>query len=131
VIVINTSALMAILLREPEAHECSKVLARNDPLLISAVTLAEALIVSERRGVGMEMSQLIEGLELEIDSVSPASARRVAQAYANWGKGQHPAGLNFGDCFTYELAKRHDFPLLCVGRDFVRTDVSTLPDDSA
>ncbi|MYF11972.1 MAG: type II toxin-antitoxin system VapC family toxin [Gammaproteobacteria bacterium] len=130
-IVIDTSALMAILLREPEALECSRVLGRSGPLLISAATVAEALIVSERRGVGMEMSQLIEGLELEVDSVSPASARGVAQAYAKWGKGQHPAGLNFGDCFSYELAKRHEFPLLCVGRDFVRTDLSTLPQESA
>ena len=129
--VIDTSALMAILLHEPEALECSKVLARNVPLLISAATVAEALIVSERRGVGMEMSQLIEGLELEIDSVSPVVARRVAQAYAKWGKGQHVAGLNFGDCFSYELAKRHECPLLCVGRDFLHTDLSTLPHEPA
>ena len=122
---------MAILLREPEALDCSKVLSRSVPLLISAATLAEALIVSERRGVGMEMSQLIEGLELEVDSVSPDVARRVAQAYAKWGKGQHPAGLNFGDCFSYELAKRHEFPLLCVGSDFSRTDLSTLPHEFA
>ena len=121
---------MAILLHEPEALECSKVLARDVPLLISAATVAEALIVSERRGVGTEMSQLIEGLQLEVDSVSPAAARRVAQAYSEWGKGQHPAALNFGDCFSYELAKRHQFPLLCVGRDFLRTDISTLPQDS-
>ena len=130
-IVIDTSALMAILLREPEAPDCSKVVARDVPLLISAATVAEALIVSERRGVGVEMSQLIEGLELEIDSVSPDVARRVAQAYDKWGKGQHAAALNFGDCFSYELAKRHEFPLLCVGRDFSRTDLSTLPHESA
>ena len=129
-IVIDTSALMAILLREPEALECSEALARDVPLLISAATVAEALIVSARRGVGREMSELIEGLEFEIDSVSPDVARRVAQAYDKWGKGQHAAALNFGDCFSYELAKRHDFPLLCVGRDFLRTDISTLPQKS-
>lgn len=130
-IVVDTSALMAILLHEPEALECRKVLASNEPLLISAATLAEALIVSERRGVGMEMSELIEGLQLEIDSVSQAAARRVANAYAEWGKGNHAARLNFGDCFSYELAKRHEFPLLCAGRDFSRTDLSTLPHEPA
>ncbi len=129
-IVVDTSALMTILLHEPEALECRKVLASNEPLLISAATLAEALIVSERRGVGMEMSELIEGLQLEIDSVSQAAARRVANAYAEWGKGNHAARLNFGDCFSYELAKRHEFPLLCVGSDFSRTDLSTLPQES-
>ena len=122
---------MAILLHEPEALECRKVLASNEPLLISAATLAEALIVSERRGVGMEMSELIEGLQLEIDSVSQAAARRVANAHAEWGKGRHAAKLNFGDCFSYELAKRHEFPLLCVGSDFSRTDLSTLPHEPA
>lgn len=130
-IVIDTSALMAILLREPEALECGKVLAGNVPLLISAATVAEALIVSRRRGVGMEMTQLIGGLELEIDSVSPVAARGVAQAYDKWGKGRNVAGLNFGDCFSYELAKRHGFPLLCVGNDFSRTDLSTLPNGLA
>jgi len=55
--------------------------------------------------------------------VTPASARRIAQAYENWGKGAHPAALNFGDCFAYELAREHDCRLLYVGDDFSRTDI--------
>jgi ribonuclease VapC len=69
------------------------------------------------------MERLLEGLGLEIVSVTPASARRIAQAYENWGKGVHPAALNFGDCFAYEVAKEHECPLLYVGGDFARTDI--------
>lgn len=86
-IVVDTSALMTILLHEPEALECRKVLASNEPLLISAATLAEALIVSERRGVGMEMSELIEGLQLEIDSVSHRGTQS-SQRIRRMGQGQ-------------------------------------------
>jgi hypothetical protein len=56
-------------------------------------------------------------------TTSPAAARRVAAAYARWGKGNHRAALNVGDCFAYEVAKHHACPLLYVGRDFARTDV--------
>jgi ribonuclease VapC len=55
--------------------------------------------------------------------VTPASARRIASAYERWGKGIAAAGLNFGDCFAYEVAKEHDCPLLYIGDDFARTDV--------
>jgi len=123
-IAVDTSALMAILQGEPEAAACTDALAANDRLLISAVTVAEALIVAERRGLGEGMAELVDGLEFEIISVSPAVARRVADCYAQWGKGVHPASLNFGDCFAYEIAKTHDCPLLHVGTDFVRTDVA-------
>ena len=73
---------------------------------------------------------MIDGLGLEIDSLSPTAARRAADACSAWGRGQHPAGLNFGDCFPYDLAKRHECPLLCVGKDYTLTDLSTLPGES-
>ena len=123
-IAVDTSALMAILLDAPEAAACVEAFATNERIVISAATVAEALIVAERRGLGAEMTGLIDGLELEIASVSPAVARRVADTYARWGKGAHPAGLNFGDCFAYEVAKTRDCPLLYVGADFTRTDVT-------
>ena len=107
-IAVDTSALMAILLDEPEAAACAEAFATNDRIVISAATVAEALIVAERRGLGAEMAGLVDGLDLEIASVSPAVARRVADACARWGKGVHPAGLNFGDCFAYEVARRAD-----------------------
>jgi ribonuclease VapC len=122
-IAVDTSALMAILLNEPDADACIAVLEAENDLVISAGTVAEALIVAARRDVGEEMERLLEGLGLEIVSVTPASARRIAQAYENWGKGVHPAALNFGDCFAYEVAKEHECPLLYVGGDFARTDI--------
>jgi ribonuclease VapC len=83
--------------------------------------------MAERRNLGAEMEQLIDGLGFEVVSVTPASARRIAEAYARWGKGVHPAALNPGDCFAYEVAKEHGCRLLCVGEDFARTDVACAP----
>lgn len=122
-IVVDTSALMAIVLNEPEADACAAALETEDGLLISAGTVAEALIVAARRNVGEEMERLIEGLGFEVASVTMASARRIAQVYEQWGKGLHPASLNFGDCFAYEVAKEYACRLLYVGEDFQKTDV--------
>lgn len=124
-IAVDTSALMAIVLNEPVADACAAALEAEDHLLISAGTLAEALIVAGRRNVGEEVAQLIDGLGFEIVSVTPASARRIAEAYEKWGKGVHPAALNFGDCLSYEVAKEHACPLLYVGRDFFQTDIES------
>jgi len=123
VIAVDTSALMAIVLDEEQAAACIAAIEAEDDLVISAGTVAEALIVSARRNVQEEIASLIDGLGFEIVSVTPAAARRVAQAYADWGKGVHPAGLNFGDCFAYDVAKQHDCPLLFVGDDFAKTDI--------
>ena len=125
-IAVDTSALMAILLDETEARACAAALEAEDEILISAGTAAEALIVAARRDLGDEMERLIDGLGLEIVSVTPASARRVAQAYGRWGKGVHPARLNFGDCFAYEVAKEHGCRLLFVGDDFSQTDIASV-----
>lgn len=122
-IAVDTSALMAIILNDRQAAECIAALEAEGDLLISAGTVAEALIVAARRNVGEEMARLIDGLGLAIVSVTPASARRIAQAYEKWGKGVHPAALNFGDCFAYEVAKEHGCHLLYVGADFAQTDV--------
>jgi ribonuclease VapC len=93
--------------------------------MISAGTVAEALIVADRRNVAEEMTRLIDGLGFEIVSVTPASARRIAAAYAQWGRGAHPAGLNFGDCISYVVAKEHSCPLLFIGDDFSKTDLES------
>lgn len=121
-IAVDTSALMAVLLDEPTAGGCTEILA-NERCTVSAATLAEALIVADRRGLRSEMTDLIDGLDLKVVSVSAATARRVADAYARWGKGVHPSALNFGDCFAYDLARTNDCPLLYVGLDFGRTDI--------
>jgi len=122
-IAVDTSALMAIVLDEEQAAACIAAIGAEDDLVISAGTVAEALIVSARRNVQEEIASLIDGLGFEIVSVTPAAARRIAQAYANWGRGIHAAGLNFGDCFAYDVAKQHDCPLLFVGDDFAKTDI--------
>jgi ribonuclease VapC len=122
-IAVDTSALMAIVLGEPEAGGCMTALEGEDDLLISAGTVAEALVVAARRNVKEEMERLIDGLGFEIVPVRSTSARRVAQAYESWGRGVHAAGLNFGDCFAYEVAKERGCRLLFVGEDFGQTDV--------
>jgi ribonuclease VapC len=122
-IAVDTSALMAIALGEKEADACIKILETETEVMISAGTVAEALIVAARRNIGEEVSRMIDGLGFQIVSVTPASARRIAAAYERWGRGAHPAGLNFGDCFSYEVAKEHSCPLLYVGDDFSITDL--------
>jgi len=122
-IAVDTSALMAILQDEPQAQACMAALEQAGRLLMSAGTVAEALIVSERRGVGLEMEELIGGLGVEIVPVTSESAYMAADAYRRWGKGIHPAGLNYGDCFAYALAIERDCSLLYVGVDFRQTDV--------
>lgn len=115
---------MAIVLNESEADRCEQVLIREPDLTISAVTLSEALIVAGRRDHGDAMAELLGGLALNVVPASEAVARRVGVAYVRWGKGNHPARLNWGDCFSYVTARDHDCPLLYVGDDFVKTDLT-------
>jgi ribonuclease VapC len=122
-IAVDTSALMAIVLGESQSDACIAALEAETELLISAGTVAEALIVAARRNVLAETASLIDGLGFEVVTITLASARRIAEAYRRWGKGVHPAGLNLGDCFSYEVAKAHSCPLLFIGDDFSNTDV--------
>ncbi|HEX5279359.1 MAG TPA: type II toxin-antitoxin system VapC family toxin [Micropepsaceae bacterium] len=122
-IVVDTSALMTIVLDEADAAPCIAVLEREHEVLVSAGTVAEAMIVAAARKVAAEMQAVISSLGFEVVPVTAASAARIAQAYVQWGRGMNSAGLNFGDCFAYELAKEHDCPLLFVGDDFSRTDI--------
>ena len=125
-IAADTSALMAVLLDEEQTAACAEALTSNERIVMSAATVAEALIVAERRGLGAEMAALIDGLTLDVETVTLAVARRVAETYARWGKGIDPAGLNFGDYFAYDVAKTRDCPLLYVGADFARTDIRSV-----
>ena len=125
-IVVDTSALMAIVLGEPESDACIAALEAEADVLISAGTLAEALIVSGRRDVADQVDKLVTGLAFTVAPVTESMARQVSDAYATWGKGVHPAGLNLGDCFAYALAKASDCPLLFIGDDFARTDLKAV-----
>jgi len=122
---VDTSALVAIALKEPQAQACMEALVRADTLLISAGTLAELLIIAACRNFAHEVRKLILDLNFEVIPVTEASAQRAAQAYQQWGKGRHPAKLNYGDCFAYEMAVSQGCPLLYVGQDFAQTDVQS------
>jgi ribonuclease VapC len=126
VIAVDTSALMAIVGREAQADACMAALEAEREVLISAGTVAKALIVASRRKVGSEMRQLIEDVGLNVMPITETVARRVAAAYDRWGRGVHPAALNFGDCFSYEVAKENACPLLFVGDDFAKTDLDSV-----
>lgn len=122
-IAVDTSALMAILRKELLGEACEAALTINGPLLMSAATLTECLIVGRRKRTLPGMTILLERLNLQILDVTPEFARAAADAYALWGKGFHPAELNYGDCFSYVAARSHGCPLLYVGDDFARTDI--------
>ena len=122
-IVVDTSALMAILNGEPKADACMAALEHAAALAISAATMSEALIVATGRGILPKMEALFEQMDFEIVPVDVATARQMGKIYGTWGKGIHPAGLNFGDCFAYALARERNCPLLFVGDDFSRTDI--------
>lgn len=107
------------------AAKCAAALAQQDEVTISAGTLTEALIVAQRRNLTEEVMLLLDSIGAEIAAVDADSALRAAAAHLKWGKGVHPAGLNFGDCFAYELAMDRDCPLLYVGNDFGKTDVKS------
>ncbi|MFL9828450.1 type II toxin-antitoxin system VapC family toxin [Rhodoplanes sp. SY1] len=125
-IVVDTSALLAIVLDEPEADACQAALEAEDEILISAGTVAEALIVGARHGVIEEIERMLDELGIEVVTVTAAAARRIGEAHRTFGKGVHPAGLNFGDCFAYEVAKEHACRLLFIGNDFSKTDVQSV-----
>jgi ribonuclease VapC len=126
VIAVDTSALMSIVLRESQGPDCMAALKSDDHLLISAGTLTEALIVAQPRHCRSDLEELIDALGFEIVPVDGATARRAAAAHARWGRGARTAGLNFGDCFAYDVAKQNRCPLLYVGRDFAKTDVKSV-----
>jgi ribonuclease VapC len=125
-IAVDTSALMAILLDEPMAQASMVALEAEDEVLLSAGTLAELLIVSARRRVGTRMADFLARFDFNVVPVTAATARRVGQAYEQWGRGMHPAALNFGDCFAYAVAKEHACRLLYVGDDFAKTDIEAV-----
>ena len=125
--VVDTSALIAILLLEPEAERFTMAIADARPRLLSAANLLEAGIVIEGRlglEAGGDLDQFVTDVDLEVEPVTVAQVRVARQAYRIYGRGNHPAGLNFGDCFAYALAKTTGLPLLFKGDDFAQTDIT-------
>lgn len=127
--VIDTSALVAILHDESEKLQFLEAIAADQVRLLSAGTYLEAKIVVDRQ-VDPPGGDLLEGLisrfQIQVVPHDAELAQLGAAAYGRYGKGVHPAGLNFGDCFAYALAKQRGEPLLFKGDDFSRTDVATV-----
>jgi ribonuclease VapC len=125
--VIDSSALMAILRREPEEQDFRNAIKLAASRLLSASTRVEVGIVALGRAgeAGLEQLQaLLDTLRVETVPVSADHASLAIDAFRRFGKGRHPAGLNFGDCFSYALAKATGEPLLFKGQDFSQTDIA-------
>ena len=119
--IIDTSAILAILFGEPDAGRYENAIAGVWPRRMSSVALLEAAMVVESRGgarAGAELDALLEKAEIELAPVTPEHAATARRAWRRFGRGNHPAGLNFGDCFAYALAETAGEPLLFKGRDF-------------
>ena len=128
--VIDTSALVAILLDEPERHALNQQIAADEVRLLSAVTLVEtAIVLTSRKGprAQAELDLYLAKAALEIVPVRAEHAAIACDASRMYGKGRHPAGLNFGDVFAYALAKATGEPLLFKGQDFPQTDIPAVP----
>jgi ribonuclease VapC len=124
--VIDTSALMCILLGEPEAEECARAIAADWKRLLSAFNALEAAIVIEAKkgdDGGRELDLLLCRTEIESVPFDGKQLEIARQAWKSYGKGRHPAGLNIGVCCAYALSKVAGEPLLFKGEDFSQTDV--------
>lgn len=124
--VLDTSALIAILSAEPEAAALATAIAAAATRLLSAASLLETAIVIEARygqAGGQKLDELIRTAQIQIEPVTIEQVTAARLAYRAYGKGRHPAGLNYGDCFAYALAKINDEPLLFKGEDFSQTDI--------
>ena len=124
--VVDTSALLAILFDEADADRFTHALSGAERVTMSAASLLEAgIIVDNKLGpkAGRQLDLLVEQAGVTVIPVTEHHVRIARQAYLEYGKGNHRAGLNFGDCFAYALAKASGAPLLFKGNDFSHTDV--------
>ena len=123
----RTSAILAILFGEPDAERFVRAIAAASHRRLSAATLLETTIVLESRSgpaAAHELDAFLRRAQIELEPVTPQQAETARQAWRRFGKGNHPAGLNFGDCFPYALAIATREPLLFKGRDFELTDLT-------
>jgi ribonuclease VapC len=122
--VIDSSALIAIFFNEPERRLFDELIEADPIKLISAAIFLETAMVLERRaGKAPQLDKFIDHAGVEIVSVTREHAELAREAFRRYGKGRHPARLNFGDCFTYALCKASAEPLLQKGEDFKKTDL--------
>jgi ribonuclease VapC len=125
-VVIDTSALLAILLAEPEAEAFTRAIGADGVRQMSAGNVLEAGIIAQARkgdAGGRALDLLMLKLGIEVVAMTPRQAEIGRRAFRQFGKGQSKAGLNYGDCIAYALAKDAGEPLLFKGDDFARTDI--------
>ena len=124
--IIDTSAVLAILFQESDRAEFALKIKHGNPRLMSAATLLEAAMVVEGRGgaaAGADLESFLRSAEIELVPVTLEQTETARVAWRRFGKGNHPARLNFGDCFSYALSKTTGEPLLFKGDDFAQTDI--------
>ncbi len=124
--IVDTSVVLAVLFGEPDAERYERAIAGASRCRMSVASLLEAAIVLESRSGaagGHELDVFVERALIELAPVTAEHAQAARRAWRRFGKGNHPAGLNFGDCFAYALAEATREPLLFKGRDFALTDI--------
>ena len=124
--IVDTSAVLAVLFGEPDAERYERAIVGASRCRMSVASLLEAAIVLESRSGaagGHELDVFVERALIELAPVTAEHAQAARRAWRRFGKGNHPAGLNFGDCFAYALAEATREPLLFKGRDFALTDI--------
>ena len=127
--ILDTSALVAILFGEPEALQFTEIIHNADRCLISVADFVELSIVIEAQlgaDAGRQCDLYLHRAGIIIEPVSIEQGQLARQAFLDFGKGRHPAGLNFGDCFAYALARATSEPLLFKGKDFGKTDIKAV-----
>jgi ribonuclease VapC len=127
--IVDSSAIIAVLRDEPDALQIARALKQARNRRISAVTYVESAVVADSNRnpvLSRRFDDLLRNVAMQVESVTPKQAEIARQAYRDFGKGRHKAGLNFGDCFAYALAKELDEPLLFKGDDFLHTDVEVV-----
>jgi ribonuclease VapC len=125
-VVVDSSALLALVFRESGAEAIEAALASADVVAVGAPTLAEtAIVLAAKLGEGSRAvaALLVDQLAVAVIPFTAAHGREAREAFLRFGRGRHPAGLNFGDCLSYAVAKLAEQPLLYVGDHFRRTDV--------
>lgn len=122
----DTSALIAVITDEPDAEAFSQAIERDGEVIVSAATMVELLIVASGKGedVHRRAIRLLQGPDFEIVPLDYEQALVAGEAHRRYGKGRHPAALNFGDTFAYALASVRNLPLLFKGNDFAQTDLT-------
>ncbi len=124
--IVDTSAVLAVLFGEPDAERYERAIAGASHCRMSVASFLEAAIVLESRtsaAAAHELDIFVERAPIELAAVTPDQAQAARRAWQRFGRGNHPAALNFGDCFAYALAEATREPLLFKGQDFVLTDI--------